>query len=171
MIKRIISAILAAGVIAIAAPALAAHADSDGKVFVCKFVGTPGVDERLQTGGNPIDVSINSLKDYNGVGSYFNDAQGRSFALAEDNGQAEPPRSACRPTYKIIRRMHLDKQTVTLVPGLTATITCGEGEYVVTFSDGTVVTEPFGTSRKGSILRVKQGNTLLAKLRESECTA
>ena len=29
------------------------------KVFVCKYAGTPGVDERLQSGGNPISVSIN----------------------------------------------------------------------------------------------------------------
>ena len=34
--------------------------DNAGKVFVCKYVGTPGVNERLQTGGNPIDVSINT---------------------------------------------------------------------------------------------------------------
>ena len=30
---------------------------AEGKVFVCKYVGTPGVDERLQTGDNPISVS------------------------------------------------------------------------------------------------------------------
>ncbi len=60
------------------------------KVFVCKYVGTPGEDERLQTGDNPISVSVNAIKDYAGVGSYFNDAQGRSYVIAEDTGQPEP---------------------------------------------------------------------------------
>ncbi|MFY9227700.1 MAG: hypothetical protein WAO28_00005, partial [Candidatus Microsaccharimonas sp.] len=32
------------------------------KVFVCKYVGTPGVDERLQTGNNPISVSVNAIQ-------------------------------------------------------------------------------------------------------------
>jgi len=59
------------------------------KVFVCKYVGTPGVDERLQTGQNPISVSVNSIKDFHGIGSFFNDAQGRSYVLAFDvSGQA-----------------------------------------------------------------------------------
>lgn len=73
--------------VALAAPA--------PKVFVCKYVGTPGTDERLQTGQNPINVSSNAIKDYKGVGSYFNDAQGRSYVLAEDNGQPEPNVSQC----------------------------------------------------------------------------
>lgn len=65
------------------------------KVFVCKYVGTPGVDERLQTGQNPISVSSNAIKNYQGVGSYFNDAHGRSYVLEEDNGQPEPNVSKC----------------------------------------------------------------------------
>lgn len=78
-------------------PLLTAHVSADpaGKVFVCKYVGTPSVDERLQTGQNPIDVSINAIKDYSGVGSYFNDAQGRSYVLAEDIGQPDPDVSQC----------------------------------------------------------------------------
>lgn len=65
------------------------------KVFVCKYVGTPGVDERLQTGNNPISVSQNAIQNFQGVGSYFNDAQGRSFVLAFDTGQPEPDVSEC----------------------------------------------------------------------------
>lgn len=65
------------------------------KVFVCKYVGTPGVDERLQTGQNPINVSQNSIKDFQGVGSYFNDAHGRSYVLAIDVGQDEPSVDQC----------------------------------------------------------------------------
>lgn len=65
------------------------------KVYICKFVGKPGVDETLQTGQNPISVSSNAIKDYQGPNSYFNDAQGRSYVLAEDNGQPEPNVSQC----------------------------------------------------------------------------
>lgn len=65
------------------------------KVFVCKYVGTPGEDERLQTGQNPISVSSNAIKDFQGVGSYFNDAHGRSYVLAIDEGQEEPDVSEC----------------------------------------------------------------------------
>lgn len=60
------------------------------KFFVCKYVGTPGEDERLQTGQNPISVSGNALPDGTQVGDSFADAQGRSFVVAEDTGQEEP---------------------------------------------------------------------------------
>jgi len=69
--------------------------DNDGKVFVCKYVGTPGVNERLQTGDNPINVSVNAIPDGAAVGAYFADKQGRSFVLAFDTGQPEPDVSAC----------------------------------------------------------------------------
>src|SRR4051794_6500823 len=48
----------------------AALAGSDGsdlsshKVFVCKYVGTPGVNERLQTGNNPISVDLHSINEF-----------------------------------------------------------------------------------------------------------
>ena len=71
-------------------------AEGTDKVFVCKYVGTPGVDERLQTGDNPISVSVSSTGG-TAVGSYFNDAQGRSFVLALDTGQKEPPVTDCPP--------------------------------------------------------------------------
>lgn len=76
-------------------PAMTAHATPSPKVFVCKYVGTPGVDERLQTGQNPIDVSENAIANFQGVGSYFNDAQGRSYVLAVDTGQPTPSVSEC----------------------------------------------------------------------------
>lgn len=67
------------------------------KVFVCKFTGTPGVDEELQTGQNPISVSQNAIQNFQGVGSYFNDSQGRSYVLAFDTGQDEPSVDECPP--------------------------------------------------------------------------
>ena len=66
-----------------------------GKVFVCKYVGTPGVDERLQTGDNPISVSVNAIPGGASVGAYFADAHGRSYVLAYDVGQPEPDVSGC----------------------------------------------------------------------------
>jgi hypothetical protein len=65
------------------------------KYFVCKYVGTPGVDERLQTGQNPISVSGNAIGDPVQVGAFFNDAHGRSYVLVEDTGQPEPSVSEC----------------------------------------------------------------------------
>jgi hypothetical protein len=69
---------------------------SHEKVFVCKYVGQPKVDERLQTGSNPIDVSTSSIKPFEGLGRYFADAQGQSYVLAwADKGTPEPPVTDC----------------------------------------------------------------------------
>lgn len=81
-------ALLAAGG-AVAAFAGGEHPPPPIKVFVCKYVGTPGVDERLQTGGNPIDVSVNAIPNYQGVGSYFADAQGRSYVIGPEHAANE----------------------------------------------------------------------------------
>jgi len=73
-----------------------ASAAPQGKVFVCKYVGTPGVDERLQTGNNPISVSSNATMGAT-VGSTFNDKQGRSLVIAPDVGQPKPVCPATPP--------------------------------------------------------------------------
>jgi hypothetical protein len=66
------------------------------KVYVCKYVGTPGVDERLQTGQNPINPSVNSINvDPVVVGSTFSDAQGYSVVIAFDEGQTSPTAADC----------------------------------------------------------------------------
>jgi hypothetical protein len=73
--------------------------DAPTKAFVCKYVGTPGVDEHLQTGQNPIDVSFNAInEDPVVVGTFFADGQGRSFVLAFDIGQDTPPVTDCAAT-------------------------------------------------------------------------
>ncbi len=93
-------AVLAAGALALGLPALAAPAASAGgqddphKVWVCKYVGKPGVDEELKSGKQPISVDA-SATDGTGVGGYFNDAQGRSFVVAIDDGSGSPGASAC----------------------------------------------------------------------------
>lgn len=63
--------------------ALATQGDPH-KVVVCKYVGTPGVDERLQTGQNPIVVDEASLEGDGFVGIFpfeFEDAHGKSIAI------------------------------------------------------------------------------------------
>ena len=90
--------IAAAGLVALSAPAHAAPASS--MVWVCKYVGTPGDDERLQTGNNPIRVSGNSAdEDKDGqvfVGDQFADAQGRSV-IVQIEGE-DPGAEICSPT-------------------------------------------------------------------------
>lgn len=83
--KRVM--IVSAVILAIPAIVIAAPAP---KYFVCKYVGQPGVNETLQTGQNPISVSGNAIAQPVVVGAYFNDAQGRSYVVAEDTGQPEP---------------------------------------------------------------------------------
>lgn len=58
--------------------------DHPDKVWVCKYVGTPGVDERLQTGTNPIVVSVNAIQHNQWDGTlpgWFSDKQDRSYVL------------------------------------------------------------------------------------------
>ncbi|HJQ41754.1 MAG TPA: hypothetical protein VJ831_01600 [Jatrophihabitantaceae bacterium] len=77
-----------------------ADPNDNAKYFVCKFVGTPGVDETLQTGQNPISVSGNAIPETPVVvGSFFTDAQGRSLVLELDTtgnggGQGGEPSAA-----------------------------------------------------------------------------
>jgi hypothetical protein len=56
--------------------------NGEHQVVVCKYVGTPGVDERLQTGNNPITPAASSLPGFTGTFPWvFADAQGRSIAI------------------------------------------------------------------------------------------
>ena len=88
--------LLGAGITTATDTASAVQGTGPDKVFVCKYVGQPGVDERLQTGQNPIDVSVNAIKDWPvAIGSYFADAQERSYVLAFDTGQADPDVNQC----------------------------------------------------------------------------
>jgi hypothetical protein len=97
---------LAGSTLILPSAALASDASDDSsphKVFVCKYVGTPGVDEALKLGQNPISVDLHTIDEYRTfdgdieslVGGHFPDAHGRSFVIAVDRGQPEPPVTAC----------------------------------------------------------------------------
>lgn len=64
------------------------------KVFVCKYVGQPGVDERLKAGKQPISVSSASTGGA-AVGNFFADGQDRSYVVAIDDGGPAPTAAAC----------------------------------------------------------------------------
>lgn len=93
-----VGALVMSSGVAMLATAQSAHAEGEAKYFVCKYVGTPGVDEVLQTGDNPISVAASAIaEDPVQVGSFFNDQHGRSYVLVEDTGQAEPSVDQCPP--------------------------------------------------------------------------
>lgn len=68
------------------------------KVWVCKYVGKPGVDEVLKGGKNPIEVNENALPgapvDVK-VGDEFSDAQERSVVVALSPADPEPTKDDC----------------------------------------------------------------------------
>ena len=93
-----ISALLTGVSLFAAGTAGASKHDDDHKVhksYVCKYVGTPGVDERLQTGQNPIWVDNSALtgKDDDDdvkVGDAFSDKHGRSVVIVANTKKLTP---------------------------------------------------------------------------------
>ncbi|MCU1432522.1 MAG: putative serine protease, subtilase family [Actinotalea sp.] len=68
------------------------------KVFVCLYAGTPGVDEQLEDGANPVSMNIADIHPYEGLGSYFAGPDGRAYVLDEDRtagGYGAPDVSEC----------------------------------------------------------------------------
>jgi hypothetical protein len=114
----------------------------NGKVDVCKYVGTPGPDERLQTGQNPIEVNANSINnaqhDPPQVGDFFADAQGRSVVIAVA-GDPEPTVIDC-PGYVPPVDPPTTTVTVTATPSVvTSTVTAPP---IVETTTVTVTPEP-----------------------------
>jgi hypothetical protein len=63
------------------------------KSYVCKYVGTPGENERLQTGRNPIWVDNHALLGEHGetyVGQEFSDKHGRSIVIVANTPKLDP---------------------------------------------------------------------------------
>jgi hypothetical protein len=96
MLKKVIAGIasvtLALGMVALTAGP--ASATPEAKVLVCKYVGTPGVDETLKDGKNPISVSANALGhgwDGSTFPFPFSDAQDHSVAIGFEGTTATCP--------------------------------------------------------------------------------
>ena len=102
--------------------------DNDTWVFVCKYVGIPNVNETLKEGKQPIRVKSSAT-----VGSYFNDAQGRSYVLDTstnaNTGQGNE--------YLGDKTCPSGVVTPTPVAHLSYDITCDEHDAVVVTIDNT----------------------------------
>jgi hypothetical protein len=121
--------IAAVGLVGLSAPAHAADANS--KVWVCKYVRTPGGDEVLKSGKNPIEVSGNSVdKPKDGqvfVGDQFADAQERSVVVQIDG--KDPGAGICSPAIQPTTAPTA-RPTGGTTPGAAAPHTGGEGSDV-----------------------------------------
>lgn len=122
-----VAAIATVGPVVFSATAHAADANS--KVWVCKYVRTPGGDEVLKGGKNPIEVSGHSVdKDKDGqiyVGDQFADAQERSVVVQIEGDDPGP--GICSPTPPPVPPT---TPTGPTTPGTTAPQTGGEGSGV-----------------------------------------
>jgi len=122
----------------------AAPPQEDKKVWVCKYSGTPGVNEQYKDGKNPIEVSVTTIANNSGFDpvtgtGYFADGQARSFSLGySDTFDAPPTIEDCpRPVLPI---PGYDVTDETCEAG--GTITLDESQwitYVVTNSSGVVI--------------------------------
>ncbi|MEP6628816.1 MAG: hypothetical protein ABJA89_00030 [Lapillicoccus sp.] len=120
------------GLATAATPAQAA--DVNSKVWVCKYVRTPGGDEVLKGGKNPIEVSGSSIdKDKDGqiyVGDQFADAQERSVVVQIEG--EDPGAGICSPTPPPVAPTTpttppTNTPTTGTTPGTIAPSTGGEG--------------------------------------------
>ena len=138
------------------------------KVFVCKYTGTPGIDEALQTGQNPISVAYQPGRE---PGNFFNDAQGRSYSLAWDVGQDEPDPNECPPpntgttttsssttssstTTTSTTSSTTSTTSTTLVPTTTTSSTTTTVPPTTTTSSTTTTEGPTTTIPRGNLLGI-----------------
>ncbi|WP_457101736.1 hypothetical protein [Microbacterium sp. P5_E9] len=76
-------------------PLISPSEDPEKKVFVCKYVGTPGVNEHAD---HVVSVSTSTLDGFDGSSTFpfvFADGQNQSVAIAFDTGQAKPSIDEC----------------------------------------------------------------------------
>lgn len=93
-------AFAATGAFALASASAATADEHNEWVYVCKYVGTPGEDERLQTGQNPILVSVSAIDGPPVIGAPFQDGQNRSVVIGygePGGGQEGEPEPVCPP--------------------------------------------------------------------------
>lgn len=159
-------AVLALGAVLALVPATAG-ATPQGKVAIC---------HRTASDSNPyvlITVNENAVSAHIGADAHpAKNGREDYFASAgeiEQNFCGEvPPNPDRLARYRIVRRMRLLTHKFKLVAGLGVSVSCSGDFYSVEFSDGTTKYIRVGESRKGSIIRVRQGSVILAKVRERE---
>ena len=89
------------GLLVVTQPATSSPSKAVHKSYVCKYVGTPGIDERLQTGKNPIWVDNHALTGKDNsvvkVGDTFSDKHVKSVVIVANTVKLnpEPSISAC----------------------------------------------------------------------------
>ena len=87
--------LISSGIVLMVTPTSASAGDKPERLkdWVCKYVGTPGIDEHLKKGnGGLVWVSAPATE-----GTWFNDAHGRSFVLAADAPRSPKPSASQCP--------------------------------------------------------------------------
>lgn len=121
------------------------------KAYVCKMVGTPGQDERLQTGNNPIQVNRGN---YN-IGDMFTDAQGGSYVVGF--GYPSEPQNQ-QPGLDDCVAMATPDVAVTAEPCTVDTNSTDAVKVTVTNNDGISGNTPVYTVKVGNA--IQQTNAL-----------
>jgi hypothetical protein len=147
VLKKVAATGAAVFAVALSGNVASANPPSDF-VFVCKFVGTPGVDERLQTGNNPIRVNVNAIPGGAFVGAEFADAQGRSVVIAFDTGQEPEPECPAPENPGTTQPTQTTQPTETTQPTQTTQPT-----------DTTQPTQPTETTQPGNTVATTAGST------------
>lgn len=154
-----------------------ASATEEGKVLVCKYVGTPGEDERLKDGKNPIEVDASSTGGSTEPGSIFADAQGRSLVIGE--GDICPATPDARAKYRVVVRMAglgaPYRDSIKWFPGSPTSVdvldlVCGakvSAGFQANIGSQEIDTPTF-TSKAGPVLRLFEDGVLLHKVRASD---
>lgn len=161
--------ILAALLGALVLPVMAgvAGATPQGKTTICHRTASdknPYVLITINNSALPAHIGPDAHPAKNGREDYV-----ASAAEVEQGFCGEvPPNPDRTARYRIVRRMHFLVKKFSLVAGLGVSISCSKDFYSVEFSDGTTKYVRVGESRKGSIIRVRQGALLLAKVRQRE---
>lgn len=141
-------AVLTMGAIALPSVASASKKDEDKvhKSYVCKYVGTPGVDERLQTGQNPIWVDNSALTgkdDDVKVGDTFSDKHGKSVVIVANTGKLNPEPDIDKCPAPDVPESTTSSTTSTTVEESTTT-TEGDDEESTTTSSSTSTSTTVG---------------------------
>lgn len=144
------------------------------KVWVCKYVGTPGVDEHLKLGKQPITVSSNAAK-----GTWFNDGQGQSYVLDTQtqantgpgntySGDLTCPSPIGPPLVTPPTCTSDGSMTIPVVEGLTYTVTQNDEIVTAPFGPGTYTVSITGTVH-GVEVDTSFDVTVLPKLTGEQC--